>query len=127
MLNTTQLGLLRKSKNLTMEEAAKKLGISRNTLAAYESGKTKVPLSVFVRMADLYNCDVFDMFGVYAPYIEYDTDEDELIEAHAKFRIKAEKAKDEAYGKSYLPDKYYEDRYKQYIEETKQYYKPKDI
>lgn len=126
MLKSTRLELLRKSKKLTQEEAAKELGISRNTLAAYESGKTKIPLSVFVRMADLYNCDVFDMFGVYTPYIEYDVDEDELIKAHAKFRIKSEKAKDEAFGKSYLPDKYYEDRYKQYIEEMKKYYKSKE-
>lgn len=111
----TKLEMLRRENKMTQEAVAEYLGISRNTLAAYESGKSKIPLSVFIRLADLYKCNVFDVLGVYAPYIEFDIPEIELVKAQAKYRVMEEKRKDDAYGKDYLSDAYYADRYKQYL------------
>lgn len=119
----TALALLRKQNNMTQEEVAQKLGISRNILAAYESGKAKIPLSVFIYLSDLYNCDVFSVLGVYAPFIEYDIPETELIKAHARYRVRTEWQKDNAYGANNFPNRYYEDRYNTYIEEALRYYK----
>ena len=55
----TALEMKRRENNMTQEEVAKYLGISRNTLAAYESGKQKIPLTVFIYLADLYKCHVY--------------------------------------------------------------------
>lgn len=119
----TRLELLRREKGMTQEEVAEYLSISRNTLAAYESGKSKIPLSVFIRLADLYKYDVFDVLGVHAPDIEFDIPEIELVKAHAKHKVMQEKRKDDAFQKSYLPDKYYADRYKVYLKEAMCFYK----
>lgn len=121
----TRLELLRREKGMTQEEVAEYLGISRNTLAAYESGKSKIPLSVFIRLADLYKYDVFDVLGVHAPDIEFDMPEIELIKAHAKHMVMQEKLKDNAYQKSYLSNEYYADRYKIYLDEAMHYYRLK--
>ena len=75
----TALEMKRRENNMTQEEVAKYLGISRNTLAAYESGKQKIPLTVFIYLADLYKCDVYEILSVHANDVEYDTDETELI------------------------------------------------
>ncbi|MBQ3124481.1 MAG: helix-turn-helix transcriptional regulator [Clostridia bacterium] len=121
----TKLELLRREAGMTQEEVAEYLGISRNTLAAYESGKSKIPLSVFIRLADLYKCDVFDVLGVHAPQIEFDIPEIELVKAHAKYKVMQERRKDDAYAKSYLPDKYYVERYKTYLKEGMAYHRIK--
>ncbi len=91
----TALEMKRHENNMTQEEVAKYLGISRNTLAAYESGKQKVPLTVFIYLADLYNCDVYDIFSVHASDVEFDTDEKELIKAHARYKVREAKEIDE--------------------------------
>ena len=87
----TALEMIRRENNMTQEEVAKYLGISRNTLAAYESGKQKVPLTVFIYLADLYNCDVYDILSVHASDIEFDTDEKELIKIHARYKVREAK------------------------------------
>lgn len=90
----TALEMKRRENNMTQEEVAKYLGISRNTLAAYESGKQKIPLTVFIYLADLYKCDVYEILSVHANDVEYDTDETELIKAHARYKVKESKEVD---------------------------------
>ncbi len=114
----TKLEIIRREKKLTQQEVAEYLGISRNTLAAYESGKSKIPLTVVIRLANLYKFDVFDVFGVHAPNIEFDVPEIEFIKVQAKYKVLAEKEKDDAFGKDYLSKEYYEMRYKTHLKEA---------
>lgn len=47
--------------NLTQEEAAKHLGISKGTLASYESNRTKPNIEMAKKMALLYGVTVDDI------------------------------------------------------------------
>lgn len=114
----TALELKRREAGLTQQEVAELLGISRNTLAAYESGKTDIPISVFIRLADLYKCDVHDVFGVYAPHITFDLPKSELRHAHARYKLNKEKELNEQMGIE-KAENYYEEKYKQYYNEIK--------
>lgn len=49
------LRLIRRSQKLTMKEVSILLGIHRNTLKSYEYGKTKIPMSVLMRIMKLYS------------------------------------------------------------------------
>ena len=62
-----KLALLRKKAGLKQAEAADILGISRSTLSLYENDRERVPVSVFVKMADLYDFDVYEVLGVNDP------------------------------------------------------------
>ncbi len=62
-----KLAMQRDKKGLTQTEAAKLLGISRSSLSAYENDRNKVPLSVFIKMAYLYEFDVFEILRVNDP------------------------------------------------------------
>lgn len=121
----TKLEIIRREKKLTQQEVADYLGISRNTLTAYESGKSKIPLSVFIRLADLYKCDVFEVFSVHAQNIEFDVPEIEIIKAQAKYKVLAEKQKDDAFEKNYFSKEYYAMRYKEYLKEATICYRTK--
>ena len=121
----TRLEIIRREKKMTQQEVADYLGISRNTLAAYESGKSKIPLSVFIRLADLYKCDVFDVFGVHAQNVEFDIPEIEIVKAQAKYKVLAEKAKDDAFGENCFSKEYYEMRYKIHFKEAMIFYRAK--
>lgn len=46
---------------LTQSESAKALGISKNTLSGYETGKTIPKLDVALKMAELYHCSLDDL------------------------------------------------------------------
>jgi DNA-binding XRE family transcriptional regulator len=52
---------------LTEEEAAKALGISRNTLIRYEKEETYPPLDVFIEMLKLYDFDGIDILNAKEP------------------------------------------------------------
>ena len=112
-----RLTLYRKRSGLTLEEAADALGISRNTLSAYESGKSKTPLSVFIKLTKLYNCDVFDVYGVHTAVemLDFDVPVYEMFKAHARYTINCEIANDKEHMLSKMPDKYYEKRYRDYL------------
>lgn len=62
-----KLKICRKKCGLTLEEAAIKLGISRNSLSLYEAGKLPIPLSVTVKMLRVYNSNTIELLGVNAP------------------------------------------------------------
>lgn len=57
----------RVNKNLTQSEAAKKLGISTDTLSNYERGKSYPDVPVIKRMEDLYGIPYSDL--IFCPKI----------------------------------------------------------
>lgn len=54
---------LRKRANLTQEEASKKIGISRSSLANYEKGLRRPNFEVMEMIADFYNVNMDTIFG----------------------------------------------------------------
>lgn len=114
-----KLALYRKRSGLKLEEAAQMLGISRNTLSNYESGKSKTPLSVFIKSAKLYGCDVFDIYSVHTDMamLEKDVAIYELFKAHARYIINGEIKNDKEHLLSEMPPAYYEKRYRDYLSE----------
>lgn len=121
MSNYHMLAFHRRKKNLTQEEAAKLLNISRNTLIMYEKGKLEVPLTVFIKMSELYEFDVFDIFGVNDSSggngIEYDANVYYMIKAHAAYVIRSEmEVNRKIYGEEMYSQDYYANRYKKLIE-----------
>ncbi len=57
------LKTLRKDKNLTQEELADKMNVSRRTVSRWETGANLPDLSVLVELADLYDVDMREIFN----------------------------------------------------------------
>ena len=55
--------MLRKQKGLTMEEAAKSLGISRQSLSNYERGVREPSLKTLITLSDLYQISLDELAG----------------------------------------------------------------
>lgn len=55
------LKALRTNSKLTIEEASKQIGISRETLRSYESGKTAPDLKVLPKILKVYKADINDV------------------------------------------------------------------
>lgn len=49
---------LRIEHKLTQKEVAKKIGISLTSYSLYESGKRKVPVPIFIKLAELYDTSI---------------------------------------------------------------------
>lgn len=49
---------LREAREITQEELAKTLGISRSTLSHYEKNRRKPPLDFIILLADTFNISV---------------------------------------------------------------------
>lgn len=58
-----RLERLRKEKDFTQAEIADRIGIYRGTYNAYEIGKNTPPISVLVRIADIYNVSLDYLLG----------------------------------------------------------------
>lgn len=54
-METFTLRALRVNRGLSLEEASKLLGITKDTLASYELGKTFPTVPIIKKMEDLYN------------------------------------------------------------------------
>ena len=54
---------LRKSFNLTQEELAKKLGLSRVNYTRYETDKVKPDYDTLIRLADFYDVSLDEIFN----------------------------------------------------------------
>lgn len=71
MLNLSER---RKSKNLTQDELAAELGVTRSAVAMWESGKSHPRAEKLVRLAKLFDCRVDDLLSsvstVDTPYQE---------------------------------------------------------
>lgn len=52
------LRALRKDKSLSQDEAVKELGIARNTLSLYETGKLTPSLDTLIKLLDFYGYQV---------------------------------------------------------------------
>lgn len=48
----------RVNKNLTQQEVADKLKVSKHTIINWEKGKTKVPFASLTVLCQLYNCNI---------------------------------------------------------------------
>lgn len=55
----------RKDKNITQEELAKMLHISRGAYAQYETGKNTPTTDVIVKLAEIYECSTDYLLGRY--------------------------------------------------------------
>ena len=56
------LKTLRKDNNLTQEELADKMNVSRRTVSRWETGSNLPDLSILVELADLYDVDMREAF-----------------------------------------------------------------
>ena len=56
------LKTLRKEKDLTQEELADKMNVSRRTVSRWETGNNLPDLSILVELADLYDVDLREIF-----------------------------------------------------------------
>ncbi|MGI5936110.1 MAG: helix-turn-helix domain-containing protein [Oscillospiraceae bacterium] len=54
----SNLRLLREASGLTQEQVAEKIGITRQALSSYESGRTRPDIDMLLRLADVYNTDL---------------------------------------------------------------------
>lgn len=110
-----KLKLARKRKGIKLNDAAELLGISTETLSSYESNKTVPTLLGFIKMAKLYDFDVFDIYEVHSDTkgMSVDLDIYELFKAHAKFVIKNQYENDCKIQRH--TDEYYEHAYNEYL------------
>ena len=54
---------VRKSKKITQQELADRLGIKRNTYSDWENGKTEPTFEILVKLADLFDVSLDWFFG----------------------------------------------------------------
>lgn len=54
---------VRKSKKITQQELADRLGIKRNTYSDWENGKTEPTFEILVKLADLFDISLDWLFG----------------------------------------------------------------
>ena len=109
-----KLTQLRKQCGLTIGDAAEIIGVSRNPLAAYESGKTEIPITVCMRLMNLYNCDVFDIYGVHADD-ENKSDFCQILKIQAGCEVLKEIEADKRLGMTEISDEYYKKKFKLYV------------
>ena len=55
---------LRKRRNMTLDEASKKLNIPLTTLAGYENEKRKPPIDMLIKFSDFYGVSVDYIIGL---------------------------------------------------------------
>jgi putative transcriptional regulator len=53
---------LRKSKNITQEELSKKVGVSRQSIIAIESGKFNPSIELAYNISRVFNCTTEEVF-----------------------------------------------------------------
>lgn len=58
-----KLKSLRKEKNLTQKELAKKLDFNYTTIANYESGRNEPNISTLIRIADIFDVSLDELTG----------------------------------------------------------------
>lgn len=111
----TRIKRLRRYCGLTQRDAAELLGIARTTLIQYENNAKPIPLSVLVQMTELYECTVFDIFGVRTPpNIEYDISPYYLLKANARINIIQEMDALKRFASREYGGDFFRKRYKRY-------------
>lgn len=109
-----KLALIRKQCGYSVGEAAELVGISRNTLTAYEYNKSVIPVSICIRLMHLYKCDIFDIYSVHTGDAEEQNLRDTL-ELKAAGAVWKEMKTELEYGKGCISSEYYKSRYKSYL------------
>lgn len=56
------LRLMRRHRNIVQADAARCIGITRNTLSNYEREISEIPITTFARLARLYNFKILDFY-----------------------------------------------------------------
>lgn len=112
-----RLAYLRRKCGMTQKEVAKALGISRNTLSAYENGKSDIPLTVTLRLARLYEFEFFDVFAVHESLegVKLDTSIYEVIKTYARCSIMRDIKAYMEMGGGDIPKNYYEMLYREQL------------
>ena len=54
---------LRQERDLTQQEMAKLLGVSRVTYSRYENGKREIPLTLLIKLADIFKTSIDYIVG----------------------------------------------------------------
>jgi len=57
------LDKIRRSKRLTQEDVARHIGVKRNTISMWETGKAFPKSRDLIKIAELYGCSVEDLLG----------------------------------------------------------------
>lgn len=112
-----KLKFFRKRAGLKEAEAAKIIGISESSLSKYENDIKKVPISVFVKLARLYDFDVIDVLNVHdGDGLVADMPMFSLVAAHCAYAIKKEMSSEQSFGNAGSLDEYHE-RYMELVNE----------
>lgn len=56
------LKLMRKRSKISQDNAATRIGITRNTLSNYERETSEIPFITFIKLINLYNFKILDMY-----------------------------------------------------------------
>ena len=62
MLIADNIRRMREVSGYTQENVAGFLGVGRSAYANYEAGEREIPLSVMEKLADLYGCELLDLY-----------------------------------------------------------------
>ena len=115
-----KLRFYRIREGLTIEQAAKELGISRQTLTKYEENQIPIPITLFIKMVSLYKIDSMSLFGVEdisSSDFEFDISPYYLIKLYAHQHIKGEIINEQSFAKTKTDTAYFVERYKKLVKE----------
>lgn len=62
VLISRNLKKLRDASGYNQEDVAIFLGVGRSAYANYEAGEREIPLNLLEKLADLYGCDLYDLY-----------------------------------------------------------------
>ena len=77
---------MREASGYTQDKVAEFLGVGRSAYANYEAGERGIPLPLMEKLADLYGCDLYDLY----------TEDESLLESMlvTAFRVESLSADD---------------------------------
>lgn len=62
LLIASNMKRMREASGYTQENVADFLGVRRSAYANYEAGVREIPLTLMEKLADLYGCDLYDLY-----------------------------------------------------------------
>lgn len=114
MNSACKLAYFRKRSGLTQDEVAKQLGISRNSLVAYERGESDVPLTILLKLAGLYEFDIFDVYSVHGANegVYVDTGIYDVVKTHIRYKVLCDMKENRNVKYNVVPRWYYDILYR---------------